>query len=124
DLAQLYADLEHRDEVLHELAEVHPRLGREIEEHLRLLEEVVRGDELHGEVARGYLLPAGIEGLLLALAIGLYLAEVVFGGDPLDGHDLVLPYLPGLFHDALQLAYVPPVAGGDDHHRALRDESQ
>ncbi len=116
DLPKLDSDLEHRHEVLHELAKIHARLGAEVEEDLRFFEEVVRGDQLHGQIARRDLLLAGLESLLLALVVRLDLAQVLGGRDALDRHDLVLGHLPRVVHDALELADIAAVAGGHDDH--------
>ena len=121
DIIEIYGRRPRTKAVAQVLAELDQfaRLGGKVEQYLRLLEQVVGRDELHREVSRRDLQLAGLERLLLALAVRLHLAEVVLRRNPLYGHDLVFAYLARLLHYALKLAHVPPVARGHHHHRSL-----
>ena len=82
DLAQLDAHLEGRDQVAHQVAEVDALLGREEEQDLLLVQEVVRAHQLHVEAARGDPLARRLVGLLLAHAVLAQAREVDRRGGP------------------------------------------
>ena len=65
DLPELDARAENAGQVLHELAEINPSVGREIEENLAVVKGVLRLDELHVEPSCGDLLLADAESFFL-----------------------------------------------------------
>ena len=69
DLAQLDAGAEDAGQVLDQVAEIHAAVGREVEQHLAIVERVLGVDQLHVQ-------PVRLD-LLLADAIGLALLDAV-----------------------------------------------
>ena len=69
DLAQLDPGAELRGQVLHQLAEVHPLLGREVERHAVPVELAFHIRQVHWKLSLGDLLTAEMKRLIFPLAV-------------------------------------------------------
>ena len=88
NLPQLNAHLEHGNQILHQLPEIHPLVGTKEEQHLLLLQQVMHRNELHLQLVVGGLLLKNLEGVTFLFLQAGSLLHISFVCLAINGNDI------------------------------------
>ena len=107
-LPELDPNMEHRRQVLHQIAEIHTAVRRKEKDDPAVIEAVLRSDDLHFQPPLLHLLPADHQGVMLPRLVGIDLCRILLRRTAED-------LLQGLLH----AVFADPVIA-EDHRSVLR----